>query len=212
MLPKENPYLQNPELMLQISERAFKIESEIERFRGAQGDILLEDLGYDLTLQRILYQEDMDWQRRNDAYNVTSLIRMADRELKELQDTQRELRVPVGFDSLQHKVSPYSVICLLRQQIANWQAMGETHSNVTIYDVQAAMDRRFYVAFRGVKRKESGYTQQEVVSLFRFCELIDQAVLIDDSCDFQPKQWENVAIYDEFMQSITRISQEPDIQ
>ena len=135
MNPKEDPFLRNPELLVKVPQRAYKVESEIQRFLKAGPNVPLEDLGYDIVNQRIMYAEDDNWQRRRDAYDTTSLIYHSYRHLREFQDQQSELGVFVGFDSLQHQITPYTIVCLLRQQMVNWQAWGEQQSNITIYDV-----------------------------------------------------------------------------
>ncbi len=81
--------------------------------------------------------------------------------------------------------------------------MGGHESSITIYDVRAALQRRFYQAYKGVKRGQ-GYTDREVVDLYDLNELAEQAIPLDKEFEFEPVPWDDVANYGEFWQRITR--------
>jgi len=155
-----------------------QIYERLLEYREMTGQFV--DPSVDFVNQRALFAEGDTWRRRRDAFDVTALYRSVQKLLKETEEQgQLVQQYPENYDPGSHGFIAKTAIYLLRQQIYNWQYTGQEMSLITLYDVQASLQRQFYGNYLRQLYKPSPSQSVFLAGIYDTHSVVTSAIAID---------------------------------
>ncbi len=181
-----------------------QIKDRILEYRETTGEFV--DPAVDFVNQRALFAEGYTWRRRRDAFDVTSLYRSVQRMISEIEEQGRiSKQFPIDYEPGNHGFIAKTAVFLLRQQIFNWNGEGGEIPLITLYDVQASLQRQFYGNYLRQMTQPSPLVRIHLDGLYDTHAVVTSAIAIEHAFDFEPTQAVDVLRWGKFLGDITYV-------
>lgn len=181
-----------------------QINDRVLEYRLMTGEIV--DAAVNFINQRALFAESDTVRRRQDAFEVTRLYRSVQRILIDIEDTGWLSGVfPPDYESGNHGFIAKTAIYLLRQQIYNWQGVGEEMSLITLYDVQASLRRQFYGIYLKQREAPNERKKSYLDMVYDTHAVVSAAINIERDFSYEPQEQQDMSYWNPFLSDVTYV-------